>query len=83
MYYLGLNGLMGLMGIILSIAEHDDRAPLTTDSTRRVSFKNYGNNRNKNFRQRGRDEKMRAALAIHDEDVEMMIGCSYSHNRGR
>uniref|UniRef100_A0A1B6IB65 NTF2 domain-containing protein n=1 Tax=Homalodisca liturata TaxID=320908 RepID=A0A1B6IB65_9HEMI len=63
--------------------EHDDRVPFTSESTRRVSFKNYGNNRFKNYRQRGRDDKMRAALAI-DDDVEMMIGNDAgNYHRGR
>jgi len=54
--------------------DHDDRVPISSEGTRRVSFKNYGNNRhNKNFRQRQRDEKLRAAL-FNDDDVEMIPG---------
>jgi len=66
--------------------EHDDRVPLAQESTRRVSFKNYGpnnmSNKHRSHRHKNKFEKMRAALAIGDEDVEMMIGSSFQ-NRGQ
>lgn len=56
---------------------------MSSDSTRRVSFKNYRHNSHKNVRQRARDEKMRIALSIQEEDVDMMLGNSnFNHHRG-
>lgn len=66
--------------------EHDDRVPShNNDGGRRVSFKNHNSGRNKhNNRQRGWDNKVRAALM--DEDIEMsgnMRGNDRFNNRRR
>lgn len=51
--------------------EHDDRAPLPQNTSRRVSFKNQGHgNKHKNNRQRGWDDKLRVLM---DDDVEMSV----------
>ncbi|KAK9511774.1 hypothetical protein O3M35_000373 [Rhynocoris fuscipes] len=57
--------------------EHDDRTLVPHDGTRRVSFKSHGR-RNKNTRQRGWDNKIKAILQ--DEDVEMNA-VSRNHDR--
>ncbi|XP_054261590.1 nuclear RNA export factor 1-like [Macrosteles quadrilineatus] len=68
--------------------EHDDRVPHPSEITRRVSFKNYGpnkgpnSNKHRSHRQRNKFEKMQEALAIGDEDVDMMISSSFQ-NRGQ